>query len=173
MTPAQIEQRRTAGKKGGAVRAAQFTRASQQAARAHVKPASNRANGAKGAQATLQKHGGKFMAEKLAAYRREHPSALEQTVMRWLDDCGHAYSRDVLIGDWYYDFVIGQLVVEADGAYIHRLPGRPERDAVKEQAARSAGYQFLRLSEQAIRDESGRAELYRSIRYSNTPAEII
>lgn len=66
----------------------------QREIRGHVSSAACRANGAKGAAATLERHGYEFLHRKVVEYRLAHPSQPEQQMMAVLDGLGYTYERE-------------------------------------------------------------------------------
>lgn len=77
-------------------------------------------------------------------------SSLEVAVAAHLDALGVTYQSQVRVHRFLVDFRIGNLIVEADGAYWH---GRPEviaRDARKDAAVFAGGDRMLRLTEAEI-----------------------
>jgi len=94
MTALTIEQRREASRRGGLARAAQFTRESQQHARAHVKPASLAAAGHRGAIEFMRRHGYAKLYHLCRAWRLQHPSSHEQQVMAMLGRLGLTLDQD-------------------------------------------------------------------------------
>lgn len=156
LTPAQLAQRREAGRRGGRARAAQFTPEFQAAARAHVKHESLVASGRKGYAAAVRNHGPQFAADKLAEYRRKNPTSLERILIAWLDDLGVRYWREYAVDGCYFDFYLPAftLLIEVDGDAFHGQTvhgeDRVSRDAWKNHAAAWAGYQLLRFSENTL-----------------------
>ena len=139
----------------------------QKELRARVSRESCAANGRKGWQATVARHGRLFAGQILAKWRRDHPTKLERAVMAWLDEFQVTYQREVQIGDdesvAFADFVLVDLnlIIEVDGKLWHSkdpLHGqdRPKRDAQKARLFRRHGFKVLRLSEKAI--QSGKAQ---------------
>lgn len=156
LTPAQLAQRSEAGRKGGLARAAQFTPASQAAARAHVSHEALVASGRKGYAVTTQRHGSQFAADKLAEYRRKNPTNLERILIAWLDDLGVCYRREYAVDGCYFDFYLPDhtLLIEVDGDAWHGRTvhgeDRVSRDTWKTHTAAWAGYQLLRFSETSL-----------------------
>jgi very-short-patch-repair endonuclease len=108
----------------------------------------------------------------LAAWRREHPSALERKVIAWLDAHGVAYTREVYVAGQWVDFIAEQhtTVIEVDGDKWHRYnplhdQDRLGMDTLKQMALASAGYLVLRLSTAAI--TSGAAFTLLSSHFNN------
>lgn len=159
MTP---EERSEIARRGGLARARQFTRESQQAARAKVRTESLRASGRKGWQATYAAN--PELAGKIAAdWRINNPSRPEQTVAAWLAELGIAAEREVSLHGLYLDFAAGDMAIEVDGHGIHsRMPNADQRqanDERKEMLCYALGYRLIRIPECAVRDGSGRAQL--------------
>ena len=119
---------RKIGRRGGTNRAKQFTRASQQAARACVAHESNVANGRKGGIAYVKKYGKRKLVEQARQYRLVHPSELESIVADALQQIGvRDFEREAYLFPKSRvhhntgDFVFRQhhQVVYADGAAWH------------------------------------------------------
>ncbi len=66
----------------------------QREIRARVSSEACRANGAKGAAATLARHGYAALHAKVVAYRLAHPSEPERRMIAILDDLGYHYERE-------------------------------------------------------------------------------
>jgi very-short-patch-repair endonuclease len=75
-------------------------------------------------------------------------SSIERRTREVLDRLGVAYTAQAAIGKWTVDFLIGELVIECDGAYWHSL-GR-DTDERKSADLRDHGYDVLRLPESEI-----------------------
>lgn len=120
----------------GKARAAQFTRESQQAARACVRRESLVAAGKKGFRVTGEKHGFAKAWQKAREYRLAHPSGLEREMERLLAewDLSVGCEREYEAGERIWlDFAwpAAKVAVEVNGR-IHRIPaldpdGRMER----------------------------------------------
>lgn len=124
LTEEQRKRLREAGRKGGLARAKQFTPASQRAARRKVSAASCAANGAKGAQATLARHGYEMLFERARQYRLKHPSQNELLLIGVLAQLQVANEREWKIGDTFFtsDFYLPtqHKVIEVRGR-VHQL----------------------------------------------------
>lgn len=159
------EQLKEWGKQGGKKRALQFTSESQKMARSCVKRSSLQESGRRGYQALVKSKGKDYAVQFLTKWRLEHPSNLEKIVAGWLDETGICYQREVEIGGWHVDFLIGDSqVIECDGELWHTNNSvhgedREGRDADKDTWLRQHGYRLLRLPEQDILIGSGKSEL--------------
>jgi hypothetical protein len=83
-----------------------------------------------------------------------NPSSIERTVGALLDALGVTYLPQHPIGKRFVvDFFVParSLVIECDGSYWHSLPGRPEKDAKRDEWLRAHGYAILRLAEADIK----------------------
>lgn len=124
LTEEQRELRREAGRKGGLARAKQFTSASQRAARRKVSSASCAANGAKGAQVTLARHGFEKLFERARQHRLKHPSQNELLVIGVLAQLQIANEREWQIGNSMFtcDFYLPlqRKVIEVRGR-VHQV----------------------------------------------------
>lgn len=134
-------------------RGSNLTKEHQQFARSRVKRESLVAAGKKGFAATAGRYGRDFAGNFAAKYRLDHPTSLEVSVQETLTKMGHTAQREVKIGKYYVDFLVGNVVVEADGAYWHQ---DKRRDHNRDRAIKRRGYLIVRLSEAAIK--SGMAE---------------
>jgi len=72
-------------KRFGRERAKSFTRDYQQNARAHVTRESLQRSGSAGFAMLAAKYGLQYATERVAKWRRAHPSSIEQSVMHWLN----------------------------------------------------------------------------------------
>jgi len=135
----------------------------QRAARRAVRPESNSANGRKGFEVTAARYGRDFIAKIAAAWRRTHPTALEQTVDEWLTEFCVSFRRDERVAGYYCDRIADdfRLVVEID-CLLHG-EDRPRRDRTKDSALRKAGWRVLRLSEAEIKDATAKELLDRAL----------
>src|SRR5438105_5236300 len=108
-------------KRNGRRRAKQFTREYQQWARSHVKRESLQRACRLGFAMLAAKYGLQYATERVARWRRAHPSSLERTVMQWLTELGEAFIHDRPFQGYllYPDFQLHArwLVIEVDGAY--------------------------------------------------------
>lgn len=178
LTPAQLEQRRAAGRKGGLARAAQFTSESQAAARAHVRPESLSRAGKRGYLVTVTRYGPQHAADKLAAYRRAHPTSLEKILIAWLDDLGVTYRREYAVDGCYFDFYLPEqtLLIEVDGAAWHGQTvhgeDRVSRDTWKTHTAAWGGYRLLRLAEAEMTTGAALNALLAEVETQPQPAEL-
>lgn len=105
---------------------------------------SQRTKAPKGYAAAVEKWGSGFALNKLSAWLIAHPSKLEQQVMSILNGLRVLYEREVRLGNYLLDFVIGRQVIEVNGD-IHKF--HVERDSRKVQAIREAGYKLLIVQE--------------------------
>jgi hypothetical protein len=85
---------REIGRRGGKVRAAQFTPEYQAWARSHVSAESCAKNGHRGAVATARKHGYHVTYRLAREWRLANPSSHEQAVIGILADLGQVEGRD-------------------------------------------------------------------------------
>lgn len=60
------------------------------------------------------------------------------------------FREQVRVGRYHVDFLLGSLVVEADGAYWHDRPDVAERDRRRDAWLRGQGLAVLRLREDVI-----------------------
>src|SRR5881409_2992333 len=81
-------------KRGGKHRAKSFTREFQKWARSHVKRESLQRAGRLGFAMLAAKYGLQYATERVARWRREHPSSLERIVMQWLTELGEVFIHD-------------------------------------------------------------------------------
>lgn len=125
------------------------------AARANAKPSTIDARkraGRKGYLATVAKYGYEFAAQKLADYRKGHPSGPEQVASALFDSMGLSFEREVeLLPGLFTDFVIrasewaAPIAVEVCGYQFKSAPfgdpGRAQPDYEQRiTALREAGY---------------------------------
>lgn len=75
-------------------------------------------------------------------------TGIERRVRELLEAWGQEHVVQAQIGPWVVDFLLGDLVIEADGDYWHSL--RPEVDARKSRDLEQRGYVVLRLPENEI-----------------------
>ena len=150
--------RSEAARKGGLARAKQFTGDSQRAARRAVSPESCRRNGAKGAAATRDKYGERFLFEKWRKWKIDHPSQGELLLIGIFGRLGIAVEREWEIGDscLSIDFKIADLpaAVEFHGR-IHEVfeqEKREARDARKRELLASLGVECLWLTPEDLKD---------------------
>jgi hypothetical protein len=171
LSPAQLEQRRAAGRKGGAERAKAFTPDYQSAARAQVKPESLTTSARLGHLACQRKFGAHYSTRRLARWRASHPTALIRTVCGWLNEMWIAnigLDVEIVPGQVYADIRLywqgRALIIECDGEHWHDQndhvgEDRPARDRERDEMIRASGYELLHLTEAEIKDGSGRARL--------------
>lgn len=166
ISEAQREQRRKAGKRGGAVRAKQFTPEHQRAAgkrgglarSKQFTPESQRA----AAMALLDKYGPGYTAERGADYRRklENMSGPMKTVYYWLLDWGYRFDVEAPMGPYFADFWLHKIgvVIEVNGDYWHN--GRQDYDIERTRYIAAARRQVvIWLSEKAVVDGSAKRYL--------------
>lgn len=108
----------------------------------------------KGYAACVKKHGAAYAVAVVQKYRLSNPSSLEQQVMTALARLALPVEREVLVMDegrhYLVDFVIGgTLAIEVNGG-CHVL--HVERDLLKANAVRRAGYRLLILTESDMSD---------------------
>lgn len=109
----------------------------------------------KAGYASLVAKGKEGLASKKAAeYRLKNPTELERQVIKWLTELDIPFKREVSIGKFYADFLIGKLVVEVNGRQWHKLEdlrqGQKERDKGKYRAFSELGYTVMVLPESDI-----------------------
>lgn len=138
-----------------------FTPEHQRAARARVKPESNRANGAKGWAACAARFGSGWAGQKAADWRRANPNRPTRIVMDWLNEFCVSFELEVRITDVYADIVCKDfgLLIEIDGEYWHSSEERQARDAFKDQVFARAGWLVLRLAEADIKSGEAKTQL--------------
>ena len=69
---------------------------------------------------------------------------------RFLAGNGLEFQREVKIGYWVVDFLVGRVVIEADGTYWHSKTETKVRDARKTRRLRAWGYEVVRLPETEV-----------------------
>lgn len=136
----------------------------QRQIRARVSAEACRSNGAKGAAATLAKHGYAALHAKVVAYRLAHPSRPERQVMALLDELDLSYQREYepfTGGPWQYttlDFFLPGFgccgkAIQVNGkvhngeALFNPDGQRPQREAERLAAVRQAGIPVLLLDQ--------------------------
>lgn len=95
---------------------------------------------------------------------RHRESPVEISVKQQLRETGYRFIQDYPMGPWFYDFAFPtlRLMLEIDGRSYHQTPRQRDRDAVKEQFARSRGWKLVRLTAGVKTDlEAERAVLLR------------
>jgi very-short-patch-repair endonuclease/predicted nucleic acid-binding Zn ribbon protein len=90
------------------------------------------------------------------------PSYAEQYFIDLFENEKIKFEREVPLGRWYVDFLIGDLVLEVDGKQ-HDYEDRAASDKLKDEYAKSQGYKVLRIKRANPRTESGKAKLYPQI----------
>lgn len=150
--PITPEQRREWGRKGGLKRAQQFTSASQRAARRQMSSETAAANGRKGAQVTIERHGMASLHKGARLKRLANPSPLELVMIGILSRLKVKYRREVVICHYRHlsvDFYIARhkIAIEVHGA-IHdeSKPGfkaRLRRDREKRELLELRGRRLL------------------------------
>lgn len=150
--PILTDEQREACRRGGLARAAQFTPASQRAARSKVKPESLARAGRRGARTTIERYGVERLVELSRQRRLEKPSAPEQKLIDILLDLGETagftYERE------YYPLGPGALLtvdfawaesrkaIEVFGE-VHKLFGNAGQEQARLGRLRSAGWRVL------------------------------
>jgi very-short-patch-repair endonuclease len=152
---------RRGGLKGGAIRAKQFTSASQRAARRKVSSESCRRNGKKGAERTIELHGYKALFEGCRRSRLANPSPNELVMMGLLKTLKLKYEREYVLGETLFtlDFYVAdhRLGIEVDGS-IHD-PGKPDQAKRIQHAERKAaicrcmGIKLIRIHHSELRGD--------------------
>jgi hypothetical protein len=147
---------RTAPKKGRGP--GRFTSETARAARRKVSSASCARNGAKGARATIAKHGFDFFFERWRAWKLQKPSGPERQMIDILDALEARYERDWRIGESYFtlDFYLPDLGrgVEVHGR-IHKtleVDRRAKNDARKRALLKDLGIEALWINDQDLED---------------------
>lgn len=150
--PISPEQRREWSRKGGLKRAQQFTSASQRAARKAMSSETAAANGRKGAQATIERHGMGALHQGARRKRLAKPSPLELVMIGILARLKVKYRREVVVcrhSHLSVDFYIARhkIAIEVHGA-IHDegKPGfkaRLRRDREKRELLEARGRRLL------------------------------
>jgi very-short-patch-repair endonuclease len=147
---------RTRLKKGGGP--SRFTSETARAARRKVSSASCARNGAKGARATIAKHGFDFFFERWREWKLKKPSGPERQMIDILDGVNARYERDWRIGESYFtlDFYLVDLGrgVEVHGR-IHKtleVDKRAKNDARKRALLKDLGIDVLWIDDQDLED---------------------
>ena len=83
---------------------------------------------------------------------------LELAVMDILYGLGLDYKEQVALPGTVVDFMIGDIVIYADGDYWHSKPGVPERDARINERLTNEGYTVLRLPESLVHQRPEEAQ---------------
>lgn len=95
----------------------------------------------------------KLRAQKLAN-RDSFKSSLQRRVESQLIKMGIPFTSEYPFGEWNFDLKIGDVLVEIQGDYWHKLPNRRQRDQKKKELALNAGYQILYIWEHQIKNEA-------------------
>ncbi len=155
------EQRRELGQRGGKARAQQFTRQSQQFARAHVSRQSCQRNGALGAAVTRTRYGDEFLHTKWMAWKLKHPSPGERAVITVLDERGLSYDREARFDDTFrtVDFLLHaphvNKIIEVFGEPHVRFADAPARDEDKLRQLWALGFEVLVITHEQISQAHG------------------
>lgn len=124
--------------------------------------------GKAGYQALVAKGKEGLASKKAAEYRLKNPTELERRVIEWLTELGVSFKREVSIGKFYADFLIGKLVVEVNGRQWHELEdlrqGQKERDRGKYRTFGGLGYTVLVLPESDIVSGEAKQKLERLLK---------
>lgn len=88
-------------------------------------------------------------------------SRLERAIREALTADGRDFAEQVRVGNYHPDFLLGSLVVEADGSYWHDRPDVAERDRRRDAWMTAHGYTVLRLREDVI--DAGAAAILAAI----------
>lgn len=70
-------------------------------------------------------------------------SRLEEQVALILDDLGVDYVQQQEIGEFRFDFGVGDILIEVNGSYWHSKPQRRQRDSFKAKIAREANKKLV------------------------------
>ena len=97
---------------------------------------------------------------EFARLQRKEPSSEERKLWVRLRDRkldGVKFRRQARIGPYIVDFVCleARLVVEIDGG-VHDLPGRREKDAIRQRWLEREGFRVLRFSDRDSRNDINR-----------------
>lgn len=89
-------------------------------------------------------------AKKIAATKRavkitrsKPERDLEQIIKEFTADCTPQFVLD----GWIFDYKCGNVLIEVQGDYWHKLPGRPNRDTKKAEVAQKYGYKLIYIHE--------------------------
>lgn len=97
-----------------------------------------------------------------AKRKNNAPSYAENYFITLFEKEGIKFEREVKIGRWFADFVIGSLVVEVDGKQ-HDRPERAASDAIKDAFLNAQGYAVLRIKWSNPCTVQGKSKLYPQI----------
>lgn len=143
-------------RQGGLTRAKQFTPEYQRQTRSRL-PREACVKGGKAAYKKLvESKGLEYAQDKAADWRRaKEGTSLERKVMPHLP-AGYKFEAKIKQGDvfYYVDFLIGNIIVEVNGEWVHQK--RQESDAKKYKTLATWGYTVIILPERDI--ESGEAQ---------------
>lgn len=79
---------------------------------------------------------------------------IEQKVEKYLVDRNCIFEKQVNIQNIaVVDFLVGTTVIQVDGEYWHRMPGRPEHDAKQDVKMSELGYTIIRISDIEMKNE--------------------
>lgn len=95
-------------------------------------------------------------------------SRLERAVREALTGDGREFAEQVRLGRYHPDFLLGRLVVEADGSYWHDRPDVAARDRRRDAWMTARGYCVLRLREDVI--DAGPSAILAAIDASASPS---
>lgn len=87
-------------------------------------------------------------------YTMPRETSIEAKLYEELERRGITYTKQQVIdGLWVADALIpgARIVIEADGAYWHKLPDMEKRDRKKDAYLKAKGYQVFRFPEEAIK----------------------
>lgn len=90
--------------------------------------------------------------------RGKYETSIERKVRLWLQGNEIGFKQEARIGDMLVDFLVGDLVIECDGAYWHSAPERKAKDRRRDRFLRSQGFRILRLKEEEINKKWSKAE---------------
>lgn len=144
-------------RQGGRNRAKAFTSEYQQQTRSQLPREVCVQAGKIAYQKLVEKYGAEYAQDKAAEWRLANPSSLEVIVMGWLTGIEHKREEKITLScgkTYYVDFLIGKIVIEVNGAWVHSL--RVETDNRKYEALAKAGYTVIVLPESDVR--SGKAQ---------------
>lgn len=102
--------------------------------------------GKKGYEETMKRHGRQVALEAIREHQLANPSGPERYLIGLLDFYCARYERQVIIGDYLCDFVIGKTIAEVDGHRFKASFGEEEPRGIKSEkieALNNAGYDVL------------------------------
>lgn len=99
------------------------------------------------------------MLKLRVACGKKRITSIEKAVMEGLQQINEPFVFQQPFGHFVADFYLPKknAVIEADGAYWHSLPGRKERDKVKDMYLYSLGIAVVRLTEKSINKDANQA----------------